>query len=217
MVALAPNTSETSTWDVLDGFPKLHSRTREVKTRICTEAPASKSLSRVEIWLVISESCVGLESFTRDPIGYEGSKWDLYEYVNSKPLVEIDPSGEIAVPAICATLCIGGIACTGPCLSVCGADAACLFECYSIMSTYGKVVCGGFVVGCAACICRASPACAAVPLAICKKYPRLFFIRPPKKVDPLKKWIETVNNTSRAGRCKAENLNPNNPWPGGPR
>jgi len=71
MVALAPNTSQTSTWDVLNTFPKLHSRAREVKTPRCTEAPHPKSFGRVEIWLVISESCVGLESFTRDPIEYE--------------------------------------------------------------------------------------------------------------------------------------------------
>jgi len=93
MVALAPNTSETSTWDILDGFPKLHSRAHEVKTRICTEAPHSKSLGRVEIWLVISESCVGLESFTRDPIGFDGSEWGLYEYCGAKPLDWFDPTG----------------------------------------------------------------------------------------------------------------------------
>jgi len=93
MVALAPNTSETSSWDILDRFPKLHSRAREVKTGICTEAPHSKSLSRVEIWQAISESCIRLESFTRDPIGYEGSAWGLYEYVDGMPLTLNDPTG----------------------------------------------------------------------------------------------------------------------------
>ena len=29
----------------------------------------------------------------RDPIGYEGSQWNLYEYVNGKPLVSVDPVG----------------------------------------------------------------------------------------------------------------------------
>ena len=95
MVALAPNTSETSSWDVLSTFPKLHSRAREVKTRICTEATHSKSLGRVEIWLVISESCVGLESFTRDPIGFDGSEWGLYEFSNSRSLTMVDPSGTV--------------------------------------------------------------------------------------------------------------------------
>jgi RHS repeat-associated protein len=121
----------------------------------------------------------------RDPIGYEGSEWNLNEYVNSKPLIDIDPSGEFAVPAICATLCLGGIACTAPCLSVCGADASCLFECYSYMSTYGKVVCGGAVVGCAACICRLSPACAVPPL-ICRRWPHLCRVKPPKPPQPPK-------------------------------
>ena len=115
MVALAPNTTETSTWDVLETFPKLHSRAREVKTIRCTEAPDSKSRSGFEIWLVILEGCDGLESFTRDPIGYDGSDFNLYEYVSSKPLADTDPSGEFAVPAICAVVCIGGIACTAPC------------------------------------------------------------------------------------------------------
>ena len=78
MVALAPNTSETSPWDVLETFPKLHSRAREVKTRNCTEARDSKPLSRVEIWLKIHEGCAGLESFTRDPIHYTQSIYGLY-------------------------------------------------------------------------------------------------------------------------------------------
>ena len=103
MVALAPNTSETSTWDVLDRFPKLHSRAREVKTARCTEAPAFKSLSRVEIWLTIYEGCAGLELFTRDPTGYRGGI-NLYEYVKSSPLWHSDPSGLTACTDRCGTL-----------------------------------------------------------------------------------------------------------------
>ncbi len=30
---------------------------------------------------------------TRDPIGYEGSEWDLYEYCRSRPLEHFDPEG----------------------------------------------------------------------------------------------------------------------------
>ena len=30
---------------------------------------------------------------SRDPIGYEGSQWNLYEYVNSRPVHELDPEG----------------------------------------------------------------------------------------------------------------------------
>ena len=94
MVALAPNTSETSPWDVLDTFPKLHSRAREANTRSCTEAPHSKSFGRVEIWLMIYEGCGGLESFTRDPIGYDGSPFNLYDFVDSQPVFKTDPSGQ---------------------------------------------------------------------------------------------------------------------------
>jgi len=31
---------------------------------------------------------------SRDPIGYEGSRWSLYEYVASKPVSGVDPSGK---------------------------------------------------------------------------------------------------------------------------
>ena len=93
MVALAPITNETPAWDVLDRFPKLHSRAREVKPPSCTDVPHSKSLGCVEIWLTIYESCDGLESFTRDPIDYEGSEWNLYEFLASSALMNLDPMG----------------------------------------------------------------------------------------------------------------------------
>ncbi len=32
---------------------------------------------------------------TRDPIGYEGSEWSLYELVRSMPLIALDPSGMV--------------------------------------------------------------------------------------------------------------------------
>ena len=32
---------------------------------------------------------------TRDPIGFEGSEWGLYEFVDSQPLLKTDPSGKI--------------------------------------------------------------------------------------------------------------------------
>ena len=92
MVALAPNTSETSPWDVHDAFPKMHSRAREAKTTPCTEAPMLKSRSRIEIWLTIYETCDRLESFTRDPIKYRGG-FNLEQFVFSSPLVYVDPTG----------------------------------------------------------------------------------------------------------------------------
>ena len=30
---------------------------------------------------------------SRDPIGYQGSKWNLYEYVRGKPILYVDPTG----------------------------------------------------------------------------------------------------------------------------
>ena len=101
MVALAPITNETPAWDVLDAFPKLHSRAREAKTTPCTEVPMLKSRSRIEIWLVIYETCDRLESFTRDPIGFKGSEWNLYEYVRGRSLNYIDPSGLVSVTCQC--------------------------------------------------------------------------------------------------------------------
>jgi hypothetical protein len=101
MVALAPITNETPTWDVLDTFPKLHSRAREEKTTPCTEAPHSKSLDRVEIWLTIYETCEGLESFTRDPIGFDGGS-NFYSLVSNSPLSFVDPLGE------CKQVCCTG-------------------------------------------------------------------------------------------------------------
>ena len=100
MVALATNTTETPTWDILETFPKLHSRAREAITPICTEARYSKSLSCVEIWLTIYEGCVGLESFTRDPIGYKESELDLYAYVNGHSLSYTDPDGLVPQPPL---------------------------------------------------------------------------------------------------------------------
>ena len=35
---------------------------------------------------------------TRDPLEYEGSEWNLYEYVYSNPLRYVDPSGAVGLP-----------------------------------------------------------------------------------------------------------------------
>jgi len=44
---------------------------------------------------------------SRDPIGFKGSEWNLYEYCESCPLVNLDPSGEaIWVPIGCAAACV---------------------------------------------------------------------------------------------------------------
>jgi hypothetical protein len=52
----------------------------------------SKSLECIEIWQAIYETRGGLESFTRDPIGYEGGI-GLYEFVGASVLVDVDPTG----------------------------------------------------------------------------------------------------------------------------
>ena len=113
MVALAPNTSETGTWDVLDGFPKLHSRAREVKTTSCTEAMHSKSLDCVEIWQAIYDCRARLESFTRDPMKYRGSRDNLYEYCSSSPVIRIDPEGTSDNPACDRRFCTTRHCCNG--------------------------------------------------------------------------------------------------------
>ncbi|TWU36632.1 hypothetical protein Q31b_49130 [Novipirellula aureliae] len=38
------------------------------------------------------------KSRSRDPIGFKGSPWNLYEYVNSKPLISTDPLGLLGDP-----------------------------------------------------------------------------------------------------------------------
>jgi len=92
MVAIASNTSETSTWDTLNGFLKLHSRAREAKTNRYAEATGCKPLTRVEIQQVIYDSRIRLESFSRDPIGFKGGI-NLYQFCRSRSLSTVDPSG----------------------------------------------------------------------------------------------------------------------------
>lgn len=50
---------------------------------------------------------------TRDPIGYDGSKWNLYEYVSSQVTVEKDPSGlnDLAEGLACLAACGNPFAC----------------------------------------------------------------------------------------------------------
>jgi RHS repeat-associated protein len=34
---------------------------------------------------------------SRDPVGYEGSQWNLYEYVGSRPMISVDPDGKALI------------------------------------------------------------------------------------------------------------------------
>ena len=48
--------------------------------------------------------------FTRDPIGYQGSEWDLYEFCNSVPLHSSDPDGQVAIVLVpAAVVVVGGV------------------------------------------------------------------------------------------------------------
>src|SRR6056297_1899366 len=44
-----------------------------------------------------ADRCKRLGSRSRDPIGYEGSRWSLLEYVNGSPLNRIDPTGRVTL------------------------------------------------------------------------------------------------------------------------
>jgi len=54
---------------------------------------------------VVYDSRIRLESFSRDPIGYAGSLWNLYEFVDSAPLVKSDPSGNAALSPLIPGQC----------------------------------------------------------------------------------------------------------------
>jgi len=65
---------------------------------------------------------------TRDPIGFKGSRWDLYEFVEGSSLNGLDPSGKILIACTCG--CHGGrsigyrsevrtVECTGLATSCC--------------------------------------------------------------------------------------------------
>lgn len=45
---------------------------------------------------------------SRDPIGFEGSKWNLYEYVDSVPTIRLDPSGHAGCTAAQIAGCQSG-------------------------------------------------------------------------------------------------------------
>ena len=73
----------------------------------------------------------------RDPIGYEGSEWGLYEYCRNSPLIYLDPGGEIlwaipvawpAIPAVNAAVAaaVAAAAAAGYTLVECMSDPLCV-------------------------------------------------------------------------------------------
>ncbi len=68
----------------------------------------SKSIGRGILREVRYDKSNRLESCSRDPIGYEGSEWNLYEYVSSTPTLLSDPTGKVPPIAIAGGILGGG-------------------------------------------------------------------------------------------------------------
>jgi len=97
-------------------------------------------------------------SFTKDPFEYEGSEWDLYEFVDGKPMGSLDPMGEWAIPVV---TCGGCLSCLGPGAIACGMYSNSFEEfadCYryylSILPTWHKWGCAGACAGCTAYVAK---------------------------------------------------------------
>lgn len=98
------------------------------------------------------------QSCSRDPIGYAGSEWILYEYVSGKPLDSLDPSGEFVI----VPFAIG-------CAIACGACAASV---HYVNTTPGcgytpKIVMGVSCTACASCIAVAGISVCVLSPALC--------------------------------------------------
>ena len=64
-----------------------------------------ESLIYIESAIESPPTTTSIESFTRDPIGFEGSEWNMYECFGSSALIAIDPDGQkVRVP--CTSLLI---------------------------------------------------------------------------------------------------------------
>jgi len=88
----------------------------------------------------------------RDPIGYiDGMSLYRGYFVPNK----VDPDGQIARPAICATVCIGSYFCWEPIYNACKNrpdPLACAREVIDATPWYGRVACGGATLACLGCI-----------------------------------------------------------------
>ena len=86
-----------------------------------------------------------VESCSRDPIGFEGSQWNLYEYVDGGPVVRTDPQG---LGWWCENLCQAGcfssaaMTCAGIGVACVGAEGI-TFGGVTIPCSYALVLCAG--------------------------------------------------------------------------
>ncbi len=90
MVALAENSA-----DVVGTVPRARAQNRSGSS---SASRCSKSLPRTSLREQISGRCSRLEPCSRDPIGYEGSKWNFYAYVNGRCAGFTDAMGEQITP-----------------------------------------------------------------------------------------------------------------------
>ena len=87
MVAIAPNA---------EPLPKPMPRAQANRRPISDASRCAKSNEPTRLRRARQVGRVRLVTCSRDPIGYEGSKWNLFEYVASNPLHGTDPMGEDA-------------------------------------------------------------------------------------------------------------------------
>lgn len=91
---------------------------------------------------------------SRDPIGFEGSEWSLYEYCSSTPLALVDASGRNPIAVACIAAIVACSACAGPVIGTCavmGEDAEEVLDCltygFGILPGWHKcactIACGG--------------------------------------------------------------------------
>ena len=77
---------------------------------------------------------------SRDPIGFEGSRWSLYEYVDSTPLVNLDPTGQVIDTIV--DVCGIGYDAVAFCKEPSWGNAGCF--CWSVGATFVPCVPGSW-------------------------------------------------------------------------
>ena len=99
----------------------------------------------------------------QSPIGYEGSKWNLLEYVNGKPFTLVDPYGkECIAPFDCwatwgCAIAIANYTANGAMAALC--CAACTVDPEPISTGGVCACCAGFVLGAGAAMVSVVPLC----------------------------------------------------------